>query len=156
MKIVIPLVNKRTETQEEFDRAKLEVSITRAGATEERAKEIASRIDSTTLETTEEIRRRVAEELRKTDAAIAERYERTRNLAAKKAMEAVMGTVKLHAETMKTLGANPGDSIIIEHRGNTHTLRAETAPIEAREMHLHERDLEKLGATEGTRLATRR
>jgi hypothetical protein len=78
------LVNKRTETEEEFDRTKLEESITRAGATEERAKEIASGIDSTTLETTEEIRRLVAEELRKTDAAIAERYEGTRNLAAKK------------------------------------------------------------------------
>jgi hypothetical protein len=150
------LVNKRTETEEEFDRTKLEESITRAGATEERAKEIASGIDSTTLETTEEIRRLVAEELRKTDAAIAERYEGTRNLAAKKAMEAVMGTVRLHMETMKALGANTGDSIIIEHRGNTHTLKAETAPVEIREMHLHETDLEKLGATEGARLAVRR
>ena len=152
----MPLINKRAGSQEEFNRAKLEESITRVGATEEEAKEIVSRIDPTSLKTTEEIRRHVVEELRKTNASAAERYEATRNLAAKKAMEAVMGTVKLHAETMKTLGANPGDSIIIEHRGNTHTLRAETAPIEAREMHLHERDLEKLGATEGTRLATRR
>jgi 2-phosphoglycerate kinase len=105
----MPLVNKRTETQEEFVRAKLEESITRAGATEERAKEIASGIDPTTVKTTEEIRRHVVEELRKTDATIAERYERTRNLAAKKAMEAAMGTVRLHMETMKALGANTGD-----------------------------------------------
>ena len=152
----MPLVNKRTETQEEFDRAKLEESITRAGATEETAKEIASRIDPTTLKTTEEIRRHVVEELRKTDAAIAERYERTRNLAAKKAMEAVMGTVRLHMETMKALGANTGDTIIVEYGGNTHTLTAETASVERREMHLHERDLETLGATEGARLAVRR
>ena len=152
----MPLVNKRTDTQEEFDRAKLEGSLTRAGATEETAKEIASGIDPTTLKTTEEIRRHVVEELRKTDAAIAERYERTRNLAAKKAMEAAMGTVRLHMETMKALGANTGDSITIEHRGNTHTLKAETAPVEIREIHLHETDLEKLGATEGTKLAARR
>ncbi len=152
----MPLVNKRTGTQEEFDRAKLEESLTRGGATEETAKEIASRIDPTTLKTTEEIRRHVVEELRKTDAVIAERYERTRNLAAKKAMEAVMGTVRLHMETMKALGANTGDSIIIEHRGNTHTLKAETAPVERREIHLHETDLEKLGATEGMKLAARR
>ncbi len=152
----MPLVNKRTETQEEFDRAKLEESVRRAGATEETAKEIASRIDPATLKTTEEIRRHVVEELRKTDAAIAERYERTRNLAAKKAMEAVMGTVRLHMETMKALGANTGDTIVIEHLENTHTLRAETASVERKEMHLHKRDLETLGATEGARLAVRR
>ncbi|MFQ6128936.1 MAG: ATP cone domain-containing protein [Thermoplasmata archaeon] len=152
----MPLLNKRTGTQEEFNRAKLEESITRAGATEETAREIASRIDPTTVNTTEEIRRCVVEELRKTDAAIAERYKRTRILAARKAVEAAMGTVRLHMETMKALGANPGDSIIVEHRGNTHTLTAETARVEMREIHLHESDLEKLGATEGTRLATRR
>ena len=152
----MPSIEKRAKTQEEFDGAKLEESITRAGATEETAKEIASRIDPTTSKTTEEIRRHVVEELRKTDAAIAERYERTRNLAAKRAMEAVMGTVRLHAETMRALGANPGDSIIVEHHGNTHTLRAETAPVELREMQLHERDLETLGATEGAKLAARR
>ncbi len=150
------LINKRAGTQEEFNRTKLEKSVTRAGATEETAKEITSRIDSAALRTTDEVRRRVAEELRKTDEAIAERYERTRNLAARKAVEAAMGTVKLHEETLKALGANPGDSIIIEHRGNTHTLRAETAPIERRDLHLHESDLEKLGATEGARLITRR
>ncbi len=150
------LLNKRTGTQEEFNRPKLEESIKRAGATEETAREIAPRIDPTTVNTTEEIRTRVVEELRKTDATIAERYERTRNLAARKAVEAAIGTVRLHTETMKALGASPGDSIILEHRGNTHTLRAETASVEMREIHLHETDLEKLGATEGTRLATRR
>jgi hypothetical protein len=150
------LLNKRTGTQEEFNKAKLEQSISRAGATEETAKEIASRIDPTTVNTTEEIRTRVAEELRKTDATIAERYERTRNLAATKAVEAAMGTVRLHTETLEALGASPGDSIVLEHAGNTHTLRAETAPVERREIHLHETDLQKLGATEGTKLATRR
>lgn len=150
------LLNKRTGTQEEFNRTKLEESIKRAGATEETAREIAPRIDPTTVNTTEEIRTRVVEELRKTDATIAERYERTRNLAARKAVEAAIGTVRLHTGTMKALGASPGDSIILEHHGNTHTLRAETASVEMREMHLHETDLEKLGATEGTRLATRR
>ena len=150
------LLNKRTGTQEEFNKTKLEESIKRAGATEETARGIAPRIDPTTVNTTEEIRTRVVEELRKTDAAIAERYERTRNLAARKAVEAAIGTVRLHTGTMKALGASPGDSIILEHRGNTHTLRAETASVEMREIHLHETDLEKLGATEGTRLATRR
>ena len=152
----MPLLNKRTGTQEEFNKAKLEESVTRAGATEEAAREIASRIDPATVNTTDEVRTRVIEELRKTDAAIAERYERTRNLAARKAVEAAIGTVRLHTETLEALGVNPGDSIILEHAGNTHTLRAETAPVERREIHLHETDLEKLGATEGTRLATRR
>ncbi len=150
------LLNKRTGTQEEFNKAKLEESVTRAGATEEAAREIASRIDPTTMNTTEEIRTRVVEELRKTDATIAERYERTRNLAARKAVEAAAGTVRLHVETITALGADPGDTIVVEHAGNTHTLTAETAPVERREIHLHERDLEKLGATEGTKLATRR
>ncbi len=150
------LLNKRTGTQEEFNKAKLEESITRAGATEEAAREIASRVDPTTVNTTEEIRTRVVEELRKTDAAIAERYERTRNLAARKAVEAAMGTVRLLAETMNALGASPGDSIILEHHGNPHTLRAETDSVVMREIHLQETDLEKLGATEGTKLATRR
>jgi len=150
------LLNKRTDTQEEFNRTKLEQSIIRAGATEETAKEVASKIDPTTVKTTDEVRNLVVEELRKTEPAIAERYERTRSLAARKAVEAAIGTVRLHAETMKALRANPGDSIIVEHGGNTHTLRAEPASVERREIHLHETDLEKLGATEGTRLATRR
>lgn len=152
----MPLVNKITGTQEEFDRGKLEESIRRAGATEETAREIASRIDPTTVNTTTEIRRRVAEELREKDAAMAERYEKTRNLAARKAVEAVMGTVMLNEETMKALGANPGDSIILEHQGNTHTLRAETAPIGRKEIQLGEEDLATLGAAEGTKLAARR
>jgi hypothetical protein len=156
VKIVMTLLNKRTGTQEEFNKTKLEESIIRAGAAEEAAREIATRIDPTTMNTTEEIRTRVVEELRKTDATIAERYERTRNLAATKAVEAAMGTVRLHTETLEALGANPGDTIILEHAGNTRMLKAETAPVERREIHLHEMDLEKLGATEGTRLAARR
>ena len=150
------LVVKRAETQEEFNAAKLEASITRAGATEETAREIAARIDPATLRTTEEIRARVVEELRNTDPALAERYEATRNLAAKKAVAVSAGAVILHEETLRALGANPGDTITVEHRGNTHTLRAEAAAIEMGEMHLHETDLERLGATEGTRLAARR
>jgi hypothetical protein len=150
------LVVKRAETQEEFNTTKLEASITRAGATEETAREIAARIDPATLRTTEEIRARVAEELRNTDPTLAERYEATRNLAARRAVEISAGAVILHTETLRALGVNPGDTITVEHGGNTHTLRAEAASVEMGEMHLHETDLERLGATEGTRLAARR
>lgn len=149
-------INKRKGTPEEFNRQKLEKSITTAGVPENVAREIASAIDPNTTRTTDDIRRRVAEELRKRDPAVADRYELTRNLAARKAVDAAAGTAKLNLETIKALGASPGDQIVIEHHGITHTLRAEPAPVERWEMHLHENDLNKLGATDGAKLAARR
>jgi hypothetical protein len=152
----MPELNKRKGAREQFNRKKLEESVKRAGASEDVAERIASKIDPTKVKTSEEVRKHVIEHLKETDPKTAKRYEETRRLAAKRAVEAAMGTVRLHEETMRALGANPGDTIVVEYRGNKHTLRAETAPVERTEMHLHEDDLRKLDATEGTRLAARR
>jgi 2-phosphoglycerate kinase len=70
-------VEKRSGEMEEFDMAKLEASLTSAGARPEEATRIAQAIAKTVTEGTEtaELMMRAATELRRIDPAAAKRYE---------------------------------------------------------------------------------
>ena len=70
-------VKKRAGMMQEFDRAKLRVSLVKAGAREEHAAKVAESIATRVREgmETAEIKRQVATELRGLDQAAAQRYE---------------------------------------------------------------------------------
>ena len=149
-------VRKRSGETEKFDKAKLERSLRKARVDEKTAMDITNRVSEKELNTTDEIRKRVAEELRKTDAKAAERYEDTRRLAAKAAIDAAKGTARMTEDTMNRLKLEAGDTIDLCHEDHKHTVKAERAAINAKEVRLHEEDLKALGVTDGTSIAVRR
>ncbi len=149
-------VRKRSGKTEKFDKAKLERSLRKARIDEKTAMDITNRVSEKELNTTDEIRKMVAEELRKTDAKVAERYEDTRRLAAKAAIDAAKGIARMTEETMNRLNLEVGDTIALCHEDQKHTVKAERAAIGLKEIRLHEEDLKALGVTDGKHIAVRR
>jgi DNA-binding IclR family transcriptional regulator len=153
---VVENVRKRSGETEKFEKTKLERSLRKARADEKTATDIANRVSEKEVNTTQEIRNMVVEELRKTDTEAAERYENTRRLAARAAVDAAKGIARLAEETMTRLNLKVGDTIDLCHEDHKHTVKAERATVGAKEIRLHEEDLKSLGITDGTQIAVRR
>jgi DNA-binding IclR family transcriptional regulator len=153
---VVENVKKRSGETEKFEKTKLERSLRKARADEKTATDIANRVSEKEVNTTQEIRNMVVEELRKTDTEAAERYENTRRLAARAAVDAAKGIARLAEETMTRLNLKVGDTIDLCHEDHKHTVKAERATVGAKEIRLHEEDLKSLGITDGTQIAVRR
>ena len=149
-------VKKRSGETEKFDKTKLERSLRKTKVDEQKAKDITNRISEKEMNTTNEIRSMVVEELRKIDTETAMRYENTRRLAAKAAIDAAKGIAQLTEETMNRLNLKVGDTINLCHEDHKHTVKAEKATVGAKEIRLHEEDLKSLGITDGTSIAVRR
>ena len=149
-------VKKRSGETEKFDKAKIERSLRKARADEKTATDIANRVSEKEVNTTDEIRNMIAEELRKTDAKAAEQYKDTRRLAARAAVDAAKGIARLAEETMTRLNLKAGDTIDLCHEDHKHTVKTEKAAVGAKEIRLHEEDLKALGVTDGTQIAVRR
>jgi 2-phosphoglycerate kinase len=71
----MPKVKKRAGHEEEFDKAKVERSMRKAGATETAARKIADGMKPRAGMATSEIRKHVADELRRNEPDAAKRYE---------------------------------------------------------------------------------
>jgi hypothetical protein len=157
-------VTKRTGSEVEFDRRKLEISLRRAGTTESRARKVASKIEQvvSTLEpdeglTTKDLRSDACSELTSMDAAATERYQNTHRLTAKVSDRIESHICQLHPETLKHLELSSGVSLKLEHAGKSHTLRVEeSSSVGLREIHLHNEALRTLGTHPDTRLAVRK
>lgn len=149
-------VRKRSGETEKFDKTKLERSLRKVRVDEKTAIDIINRVSEKELNTTEEIRKTVAEELRKTDAKAAERYEDTRRLAARAAVDAAKGIARMTEDTMNRLNLEAGDTIDLCHEDHKHTVKAERAAMGLKEIRLNEEDLKALGVTDGTSIAVRR
>ena len=149
-------VKKRSGETEKFDKAKLERSLRKARVDEKTAMDITNRDSEKELNTTDEIRNMVTEELRKIDTEVAKRYEDTRRLAARAAVDAAKGIARLAEETMTRLNLKAGDTIDLCHEDHKHTVKTEKAAVGAKEIRLHEEDLKALGVTDRTQIAVRR
>ena len=149
-------VKKRSGETEKFDKTKLERSLRKTRVDEQKAIDITNRISEKEMNTTSEIRNTVVEELRKTDNEAATRYESTRRLAAKAAIDAAKGVARLTEETMNKLNLEAGDTVNLCHENHKHTVKTEKAAVGAKEIRLHEEDLKSLGVTDGTSIAVRR
>jgi len=68
-------LKKRSGREEEFNRSKLERSMTKAGAKEETARKVAGKITPREGMSTSEIRRKVTEELKRENPQAASQYE---------------------------------------------------------------------------------
>ncbi|MFQ6128337.1 MAG: ATP cone domain-containing protein [Thermoplasmata archaeon] len=149
------MVKKRTGSQERFNRRKLERSLIRAGANQKTAKEIATKINRSTVKTTAEVRARAVLELGKIDPSLARRYESTRSLAVRESMETVKGTLRLHIETLNELGAKRGGSVTVEHKGMKKTFVTEAGSVQRRWMQMNVGDIRDMRVREGMRLVVR-
>ena len=74
----MPKVKKRSGKEEEFDRAKLERSLSQAGAKGETIRKVAETVKSREGMTTAEMRNNVIKELKRHDPETAKRYENFR------------------------------------------------------------------------------
>ena len=147
-------VQKRSGELQEFDRTKLFQSMRRAGADEQVAKTIAERAQVAEGASTMEIRRAVAEELRKVNEGIAEAYARTLRLVAKGRDDVPVGAARIPKGIQRVPDVRPGQPARVRFNENRREVRVEPA-LDSREVWLNRKELETLGAPEGTRVAVR-
>lgn len=141
---------------QEFDRRKLEESIRKAGASDETARKVADRIKHSEGTTTEELRKQVSQELKRENAALSGAYASTRRLRARSASDLAAGVVLLHEELLKQYGLQSGQAAHVVHmdrRADVHIRPTESA--KPAEIWMSRSDLDRLGATEGSRVNIR-
>ena len=148
-------VKKRSGEMQEFSRSKLEESMTRAGAKEEVAKRVAERIQPSEGLTTEEVRRKVGEELRKEDAAIADSYLSTRRLKAKMNEQVPVDAGRVSEHLAKIFEPQKGLLASLYHGARKADVRVEPAHKNYGEIWLNKAVLEQLAAQEVARIAVR-
>lgn len=149
------MVKKRSGVVQEYNRSKIEESIKRAGAKDEVAKRVAESIAVQENLTTQDLRQRIGEELRKADPASAESYLSTRRLKVKVSPETPLdqGRVSEHLgklfEQQKVLPAS------LYYGARMTEVRLEPAHKAYGEIWLNQSVLDRLAASEGTRISVR-
>jgi hypothetical protein len=147
-------IRKKSGELQEFDRRKLEESIRRAGASQDVAKRIAERIQTSEGMSTQDIRRRVADELRAENMALSGAYMSVRRLRARSASDLSTGVARLHTDHLRGLSSDRNAMLV--HGSNRAELRVEpSASAASHEVLLSSADLQRLGIQEGSRVAVR-
>ncbi len=141
---------------QEFDQKKLEESIRRAGASDETAKRVAERVKPFDGMTTDELRRQVSQELRRENEALSGAYTSTRRLRARAAKDLSSGVVLLHDELLKQYGLQSGQPAYVVHLDKRADVQVRpTESAKQAEIWMSRSDLERLGASEGSRVNVR-
>ena len=147
-------LKKRNGEMQKYDAAKLEASITRAGASDDLARAVAARVQVTEGMLTEQIRQRIAEELRKTGPQVAEAYALTTRLPARLKPEVSTGAVRVPQLLPRIPDARASPRVWVSNQSRKVELRPEAA-LTTHEIWMNRAEFEKLGAVEGSRLAVR-
>ncbi len=146
-------VRKRSGEVEEFDSKKLEDSIRRAGASPEVAKRIAQRLEPKGDTTSDELRRKAADELRQESMALSGAYLSTKLLRIRTSTDLKSGVVRIHEDLLKRQGARSGEHVMLRHKDHEAKMQIEShSDQHPREIVVSRSDLDKLGAEEGIRL----
>jgi hypothetical protein len=149
-------VRKRSGKVEEFDRRKLEESMRRAGASPEIVKRVSQRVEPKEETSSDELRKKVAEELRRESTTLSGAYMSTKNLKIRASSEAKAGVARLNEELLKEHGARSGGHVMVRHKDREAKMQIEASPkLSPQEIQVSKSDLEKLGAQEGVRLDVR-
>jgi hypothetical protein len=149
-------VTKRSGQTQVFEPRKLAESMLRAGASEPVAKEIAKRVQVADGDgwSTIELRRRVTEQLRKVNEAVAEAYSRTLRLPVKARDEVQTGEARVPKRIERVPDVLPGQPGRVRFGDRRAEVRVEPA-LDDREVWLNPSDFRALGAPEGARVAIR-
>jgi len=147
-------IRKKSGELEEFDPGKLERSMLNAGASADLAKRVSERIRPSEGLSTDDLRRRVAEELLRENGVLSGAYMSTRRLKARSDPTLPLGTAMLHAEHMRGLKSNPG--ALLFSSGRTAEVRLQPAPsVDSREIRLSKADMERLSVQDESRVSIR-
>jgi hypothetical protein len=126
-------IKKRSGEMQEFDRQKLEESIRRAGAS-----------------------RMVSQELGRENSALSGAYTSTRKLRARSAADLASGVALLNEDILKKHGLEPGQNAYVVHMDKRADVQVRMADsVDQAEILMSRSDLEKLGASDGTRVNIR-
>lgn len=147
-------IRKRSGELEDFDRSKIERSALSAGASAEVAKRISERIQPTEGISTEDLRRRVAEELLRESSVLSGAYLSTRRLRAQSVPDLSQGVARLHADHMR--GLRSGPEAILLNAGRKAEVRLEpAASVDRRVIGLSKNDMDRISAQEGSKVSVR-
>jgi len=146
-------VRKRSGESEEFDRRKLEESVRRAGASPEVAKRVAQQIEPKGDVSSDELRRRAADELRKESTTLSGAYLSTKMLRTKTSSDLKAGIARIHEDLLRRQGAKSGEHVTLRHKDHETKVQIESGSnLHPREIVISRSDLDKLEAQEGVRL----
>lgn len=147
-------IRKRNGELEEFDRGKIERSALSAGASAEVAKRISERVQPSEGISTDDLRKRVAEELLRESAVLSGAYMSTRRLRAHSVPDVSQGVARLHVDHMRGLRSEP--EAILLNASKRAEVRLEPAPsIDKRAINLSKADMDRIGVQEGSKVSVR-
>lgn len=141
---------------------KVKQSLRNAGEDEKTAKEIAQTVFDMECASSSEIRFVVFEELRllrTQDIEIAKKYDESRCLVARRAIEVVRGTALLSEETMEAMHLESGGHLKIINGNQKHTLNAyvnHETDAKCNEIRLNQADLAMIDAYDGIEIIAQR
>jgi hypothetical protein len=148
-------VKKRDGRVESFNNQKIKLSVLRAGADDQVATEIASKIPEDRVTSTKDVRKLVFAELVNKDLALAKNYEGTRRLTARKAPMVSSGMVRITEDNMSRLDLKPGEAVELKHGNRTHRAKAQMGSSNPREINLSSEDMKALDVADGVRIAVK-
>jgi len=157
-------VTKADGSVETFDRSKLERSLRSAGADEATASEVALRVEGQLRvagirATTREVRSLVMEQLARRDPDSADRYDGTRKLVVRPAVEATTGVARLPPGVVASMRLRNGGTLHLVVRGHWRILGVEVnerTAILGDEVRLNVSDMRALGVHSGDRVLVTR
>jgi len=147
-------IRKKSGELEEFDQGKIVRSVLNAGASAEVSKRISERIQPSEGMSTDDLRRRVAEELLRESAMLCGSYMSTRRMRAHSAPDLSKGVARLHADHVRGLRSGPG--AILQNAGKRTEVRLEpVSDVDRRTINLSKTDMDSIGALEGSNVSVR-
>ena len=149
------MIRKRNGELEEFDGKKLKLSIRMAGVSEDEVHGVTERVHIRDGMSTDEIRQRVYDELRKIDPRIAQLYHRTVRFVVCVSEDIMRGVAKVSEETLHRLRIRVGETFQLVNGDKMITVIAESAPLGRNEVCLNHDDLKEIGAEVGTKVASK-
>jgi hypothetical protein len=146
-------IQKANGSFEEFSKGKLESSIAKTGASADVVKRVAAKVRPLEGMQSGELRHTVAQELSRESPALSSAYASTKNLRVQAAEDIRAGVARLPDQMLQSLGLKAGQKAHLAFGGKSLEVKVERAPgMAQREMLLSRSDLQKLGASEGSRV----
>ncbi len=145
-------LQKASGKLEEFNKAKLEESIRPTGATAEVAKKVADRVRPVEGMPTADLRRSVAQELKREDSTLSSAYASTKRLSVRAVADLSPGVARIPEQMLGSLGLRSGQSARLSFGGKSLEVKVEKASAAHRDILLSKTDLQRLGASEGTKI----
>jgi ATP cone domain len=147
-------IRKKSGELEDFDRGKLERSMLRAGASADTARRISERVQLVEGLSTDDLRRRVAEELQRENQALSGAYMSTRSLRVREEAGLTQGIARLNTEHLRGIQSDRDGLLMNERRKAEVRLQANSGASPT-EIHLSSSDMQRLGVQQGSRIQVR-